>query len=220
MPYTELAKIGEDIVNAITMKTYDGTDINKGIKKFQEINKNKFLEKWKDILSLKHYPPKTPLFIVRERVDKGRILVIDHYVPSHDKDSGSLRMFSILKLLSKQGWKIVFWPDNLAKIEPYTSDLQWLGIEVIYGNQNFHNYIKENGKFFDYIFLSRPHISKNYIDLIKLYSDATVIYDTVDLHYLREERRAKIENDPNILEEAKNWKNIEFYLKNPMKLYC
>ena len=189
-----------------------GTDINKGIKKFQEINKNKFLEKWKDTLSLKHYPPKTPLFIARERVDKGRILVIDHYVPSHDKDSGSLRMFSILKLLSKQGWKIVFWPDNLAKIEPYTSDLQWLGIEVIYGNQNFHNYIKENGKFFDYIFLSRPHISKNYIDLIKLYSDATVIYDTVDLHYLREERRAKIENDPNILEEAKNWKNIEFYL--------
>ncbi len=189
-----------------------GKDTSSGTKKYQEINKTKFINKWKNVLLSNHYPPGTSLFIAREKIDKGIILVIDHYVPSYDKDSGSLRMYSILKLLTLQGWKVIFWPDNLAKIEPYTSELQWIGVEVIYGHKNFFEYIKENGKYIDYILLSRPHISKNYIDKVKLYSDAIVIYDTVDLHYLREERRAKVENNPRILEEANTWKNIEFYI--------
>ncbi len=189
-----------------------GKDTSKGIKKYQEINKNKFLNKWKDTLLKNHYPPETSLFLAREKIDKGIILVVDHYVPTYDKDSGSLRMFSILKLLTKLGWKVIFWPDNLAKLEPYTTTLQNSGIEVIYGNVNFIKYIKEYGKFLNYVFLSRPHISKNYIDLIKSYSNAKVIYDTVDLHYLRELRRYKLEKKPEILKDVESWKSIEKYL--------
>lgn len=189
-----------------------GTDTSSGIKKYQEINKEKFYDKWQSILSEKHKEPGTNLFLSRERIGKGIILVVDHYVPSYDKDSGSLRMFSILKILVNHGWKVIFWPDNLAKMEPYTSTLQSLGIETIYGNQSFIKFIEEKGSFIDYALLSRPHIAKNFIDQIKKYSNAEILYDTVDLHYVREERRAKVENDPKVLKEARKWKDIEMYL--------
>ena len=44
-----------------------------------------------------------------------------------DRDSGSARMFQILKLLHELSHRVAFIPDNLADTPPYTAELQRRG---------------------------------------------------------------------------------------------
>lgn len=187
-----------------------GTDITKGYKRFQQINHAKFLEKWKDILEESHYKGPEYVYLARERCAGRRILVADHYVPEYDKDSGSLRMYSLLKILNEMGHKVVFWPENRAYNSKYTAALQKIGIEACYGAMHFDEFMKQNGSFFDYIILSRPHIAEGMIYAAKNWSKAKIIYDTVDLHYLREGRKARQEAERAELE----WKKRELGIAN------
>ena len=191
-----------------------GTDISKGIKKYQEINKKKFTGKWKEVLTSEHLPDGVDVFLARDRDcrKKKRMLFIDHYVPTYDKDAGSVRMFEYLKIFLEMEFKIVFWPDNLAKMEPYTTELQQMGIEVLYGNRDFDEYIDNFGKYFDVIYLSRAHISIKYINKIKKATNAKIIYDSHDLAFLREMRRAEIEKNPKLMQEISKIKKREFNL--------
>ena len=68
-------------------------------------------------------------FLQQPPPGRKNILVIDHHVPMPDKDSGSVRMFQILKLLHQLGHRITFIPDNLAYEPPYTCELQKLGYQ-------------------------------------------------------------------------------------------
>jgi len=189
-----------------------GTDTSSGVKRYQEVNRSKFLEKWREVLSRDHLPPSAPPYLFRERGYKGRILVVDHYVPTPDRDSGSLRLFSIMELMVEYGWKVIFWPDNFAKSEPYTGNLQRLGVEVYYGPRSFSKEIRIMGNYLDAAFVARPHIAPGYIESLRMESKARIIYDSVDLRFVSEERRAKIEGDDAILDEARRWKDVELYL--------
>ena len=73
---------------------------------------------------LKRQPVDGDLSFLRQSPPGGKnILVIDHHLPMPDRDSGSLRMFQILKLLCELGHRVIFVPDNLANIFPYAGDL-------------------------------------------------------------------------------------------------
>lgn len=90
-----------------------------------------------------------------------------------------------------------------------------MGIEVLYGDYYFHHWkewIRANGKYFDYAWLSRPHISVRYIDLIRTYSSAKIIYFGHDLHYLREMRAYQQNGDEKNLKDSKEWKRMELEL--------
>jgi glycosyltransferase involved in cell wall biosynthesis len=61
--------------------------------------------------------------------------------------------------------------------------------------------------------LSRAHIAANHISSVKRYCDkAEIVFDTVDLQFLRESRRAEVENSKKVLEEAGKLKRLEFRL--------
>jgi len=184
-----------------------GTDINKGYKKFQQENHKKFFEKWKDTLENYHCEGPDHLFYARQRCSGKTILVADHYAPTFDKDSGSLRMFSILKLLVKSGNRVIFWPENRA-FDVYTKHLQRIGVEALYGDIRFEEYLQTNGQYFDMIIFSRPHVAINMIFPAKTFTDARIVYDTVDLHFLREKRRARYDSNS----DSDYWKRIEFFL--------
>ncbi len=193
-----------------------GRDTSSGVKKFQEINKPKFYEKWKDILLKEHYEPNpSNLFLARNRRKGKNILVIDHYVPTFDRDSGSYRMYNILKILSELGHNVTFIGDNLAKMEPYTSILQQMGIEVIYRPyiNSIDEYLKNNGKFFDIVILSRAHIAEKHFTSVRKYcNNARIVFDTVDLQFLREMRRAKVEGNERVKKMAEKLKDLELRL--------
>ena len=194
----------------------NGTDISGGEKVWQATNEAKFRDKWKDELEAEQNPEGRNVFRARERSQKRKIfLVVDHYVPMYDMDAGSRYMLDYMKLFLKKGYKIKFLGDNFFAKQPYTNALQQMGIEVIYGDwyaQHWKEWLKEIGQDLDYVMLSRPHISIKYIDAVREYSDAKVLYMGHDLHFWREEMKYEKTGDLKALRESEKWRAIELQL--------
>ncbi|MCI6165626.1 MAG: glycosyltransferase, partial [Lachnospira sp.] len=176
----------------------NGTDLNEGLKRYQVDNRDKFAEKW--MIELKNQcAPATEVFKAKERLgNKKVVLFIDHYVPTFDKDAGSRTVYQYIKMFLKRGYCVKFIGDNYAKIEPYTSILEQMGVEIFYGPwyyEHMFEYLKENEQYVDFVFLNRPHISAKYIDFIKNNMHAKVMFYGSDLHYLRVQREAEVLND-------------------------
>jgi len=117
-------------------------------------------------------------------------------------------------MLSYLGHKVTFWPDNLKKLEPYTSDLQQKGIEIMYGNYgNFESFIRKNGKNFQICVVARAHIAPKYLSLVKKNApQCKIVYETVDLHHLRQIREAKLNESSEKFQEAQITKKTELEL--------
>jgi len=181
-----------------------GKETSSGYKRFQDINREKFVEKWRHVLEEQHLPSSVGALIARERAGSKHILVIDHRCPTFDRDSGSLRMLSMLQILQSMDYKVAFWPDDLSYDAKYTKKLQDIGVETYYGDLDFEAFISQEGEKFDAVIMSRPATAKKYLQLVKKFSDAQTIFDTVDLHFVREQRRLEL--------EVAQWRNLEFFL--------
>ncbi len=149
------------------------------MKQYQVANFEKFEAKWRHVLT-DHFPNAEQVFVARERAQaRTTVLVIDHYVPHFDKDAGSRSTYLYLKLLCEAGCNVKFIGDNFYQHEPYTSVLQQMGIEVLYGNHYYHNWktwLRENCEHIDVIYLMRPHITGVYIDFINALPQETQNY--------------------------------------------
>ncbi len=185
------------------------------IKQYQAENSKKLRDKWSDVLK-EHYPNAHHVFRARER-SKGKpvILFIDHYIPQYDKDAGSKTVYQYLKLFIKKGFQVKFMGDNFYRQEPYASQLEQMGIEVLYGGyyqSHIFQWLDRNHQEIDFVFLNRPHISIKYIDYFYNKTNVNIIYYGHDLHYLRNLREYRLTKDAAKLREAKAWKKKEMYL--------
>lgn len=194
----------------------NGTDTSSGQKEYQIVNEKKFRDKWKDVLNQDQFANGEEVFLAKDRSRyKKQILVVDHYVPMHDKDAGGKCTYMYLQLFVKMGMKVTFIGDNFYPHQPYTQELNQMGIEVLYGNfycQHWQEWLKENAHYFNYVYLQRPHISIKYIDLIKEYSQAKILYFAHDLHHVREYREYELTGDEEHLKASEHWKKIEYEL--------
>ena len=192
-----------------------GTDISTGAKKHQEINRSTFAEVWSDELA-KRPANGDVTFLQRPRTPSGKnILVIDHHLPMPDRDSGSLRMFQILKILHWLGHRVTFLPDNLADMPPYIGELQKRGIQVVHHPyvKRVRDYLISDGPVFDVVVLSRCDFARKHIADVRLHApQSRIIFDTVDLHYLREQREAQLTQDPDVRRKAQERQLLEDYL--------
>ncbi|NCX95458.1 MAG: glycosyltransferase family 2 protein [Chitinophagia bacterium] len=90
-----------------------GKSLKQGLKKYQVINKKKFIEKWGDELKEKSAKDKN-VFIERERGHgKKYVLIIDHNVPTVDKDAGSRTINNIVNTLLGMGYQVKFMVPNI-----------------------------------------------------------------------------------------------------------
>jgi GT2 family glycosyltransferase len=170
-----------------------GRDVSRGVKAHQQLNKDTFYEQWKDTLAVDHYSHTSFDVRARDRSRKRpRILVVDHYVPESDRDSGSRAMFDYLKLFVSAGFHVTFWPHDLRFDSRYTPPLQRLGIEVIYFLDpvvpRFDQWLASNHHILDYAILCRPYVAREFIDLLRAHSAAKIIFFGVDIHFQRHER--------------------------------
>lgn len=194
----------------------NGTDVEgTGLKHYQVENSKKLKEKWKDEFKKQCVNTGSPNpFRARERsVGKPVILVIDHYVPTYDRDAGSKTTFQYLKMFLKKGYVVKFLGDNFGKEEPYATTLMQMGIEVLYGpdyQTRIWDWLKENGDEINYIYLNRPHIASKYIDYIKNNTSSRLIYYGHDLHFLRKRREYELTGDLKEKRDSDYWKSVEF----------
>ncbi len=192
-----------------------GTDINSGFKRFQAINHKKFVKKWAKELKANHSTPGSHIELARHYGKKPKqLLIVDSIVPEANRDSGSLRMTKILESGLALGYKVTLLVDNLVATLPYTYDLQRKGVEVVYGDDVVvRKFYAERRDLYDRVILSRPLTAAWHIDLVRAYQTrAKVLYDTVDLHFLRVGRNAELENNKSLAKEAALWKELELAL--------
>ena len=191
-----------------------GTDLGSGVKKYQVVNQKKFHERWKDTLA-SHRPNGIEPLLEKDRGVSKRILVIDATTPRPDHDAGSLLKFYHLKLLQSLGYKVTFVPDNLLHDGEYTRDLQRLGIECVYEPHclSLKHFLTARAADYELAMLCRPYVAERHIELLRLIAPGTrIIYDTVDLHYLRERRQAEVEKNPLMAERAERTRLQELKL--------
>lgn len=192
-----------------------GTSTNNGVKQYQVVNAAKFKKKWETALTDNYLPnadiTNVPL-ATRKYLGNKTILVIDSYMPCYDKESGSRRLFQLLEIFKSLNYHVIFAADNGVKDEPYTSMLQNLQIEVLYTQQGYgkpiEQQIKERLSVIDLAWICRPELNEKYAPLIRQKQEIKIIYDTIDLHYLRLKRAWELELDKNP-EAAKQWIDMQ-----------
>lgn len=180
-----------------------GTDTSSGTKRYQVINQAKFLERWQSVLPNQPKPGSEIDFAKEHRI-KGRILVIDATTPEPDKDSGSVRLVNLLKSMVELGYKPTFFAENRLFLAGYSDALQALGVEVLHGNWlDPIDLLRTQGNRFQAVLVSRHYVLQPLLKLIRDYAPrARLIFDTVDLHYLRERRAAEVEQKLELLRAA------------------
>jgi GT2 family glycosyltransferase/SAM-dependent methyltransferase len=176
-----------------------GNDVEAGHKRYQEQNRHKFVAKWRHRLEAEqHYSAPANVRMAANRRRGQHVLVIDHRVPMWDRDAGSLRILKIMQALAGLGARVTFMPENFARLEPYTRGLQQMGIEVLYGQLDPRAEMATLGPTLSTAILCRPHPSSQWLDTVREFAPrAMAVYDTVDLHWLREARRSSIADSPN-----------------------
>ena len=190
-----------------------GTDVKSGIKSQQLENQKIFYNKWKDEIEDHLYDSEENSYLQSYRKPGLHILYIDHYVPEYDKDAGSVTAFNFICILASMGHKITFWPENLNRAEPYTTELQQKGVEVIYGINSFEEFLKKRGHMYAVCIMARPHISIHFIDKVKEHiSKCKIIYEASDLHYIRIFREADVTKSTKLIAEAEQSKKTELEL--------
>src|SRR5262249_9368141 len=150
---------------------------------------------------------------LHDRASAGRVLYIDADSPTPDQKAGSAYSINIIRILNEFGFRVTFVPeDNFGHQGKYTDTLQAMGVEAIYAPY-FHNVrdlLIEKGGNFELVVLCRVEIASRYLDIVRqLVPRARIVFNTVDLHFLREMRRAELLDQPELLERAQRTRDAE-----------
>ena len=178
-----------------------GTSTTSGTKKYQVVNAQKFKQKWQTELKQHLFNTGSDRVsqAARKYLGNKTVLVIDSYMPSYDRESGSRRLFELLKIFKSLHYHVIFAADNGFKAEPYTTILQNLQIEVLYTQEGYgtsiEQQIEQRLPLIDLAWICRPELNEKYVSLIRQKAEIKLIYDTIDLHYLRLKRAWELEPD-------------------------
>lgn len=160
------------------------------VKSFQVVNAAKFKEKWSAVFSAFPHitdPHRIALkFIPAEK----RLLFIDATLPFPDRDSGSRRIHEIMTLCLEMGYHLSFLPFDSYRPAPYYGNMVRRGIRIIYTHQPKYKVRNELISVLDTIdvaWICKPRQNAYYGPLLRA-AGIKWIFDTVDLHFLREAR--------------------------------
>jgi GT2 family glycosyltransferase len=190
-----------------------GTSTARGVKRYQDINRAKFYRRWQRVLA-EHYEsdPRNVYRAARRLGGRRTGLIGDAYVPLHDREAGSARILEIIKILRDADYRVIFQPDNWLGAEPYTTQIQALGVEVIHDvaprlmrrGPTRKARTREALPSIDIAWVSRPNICERWLVTLRDHPHIRVLYDTVDLHHVRLRRQSELEGTAE-----RHWKKIQ-----------
>ncbi|MHB8174350.1 MAG: glycosyltransferase family 2 protein, partial [Nitrospirota bacterium] len=168
-----------------------GRDTDSGFKRFQDVNKVKFAAKWKAALKLQKPPLPENIIAAADRRVGQRILFVDYQVPKCDQDSGSVRIFAIMKILVQLGCRVSFMLRWGQPFDNYAMALGGIGVRLVCEEgDRVWNELSRGG--FDLVVVSRVDVAELYLDKIRSAApDTPVVFDTVDVHFIRQMRMAE-----------------------------
>ncbi len=173
-----------------------------------------FLTRWGNELA-SCPEPSSDLELRKHRGVRRHVLVVDEQVPLTDQDSGSRRMDALLVLLQGAGDQVTLYAELQPCPEPYTSSLRSRGVEVLTNvyARGLREHLQRYGARYEVVVLSRADMASKYLaDVRRFCPSALVAFDTVDLHYLREQRTAELEHSESLRRAAAARKEQELGL--------
>lgn len=191
-----------------------GTDLDAGMKRHQRPNQARFVAKWQAALATQP-PLGTPLARAMHWRRRGRVLVVDTTTPDASRDSGSLRLIEILRLLDQQGWTVSFLPEDGRADAAARADLGALGVEVLTRPwvRTLPDWLRRHGRELHAVLLCRHTVAGTYANVVRRHApQARLLFDTVDLHFLREQRAAELSGDAALARQAEASRRSELAL--------
>ena len=177
-----------------------------------EKNRRFFVERWSGYLA-EHSLYDTPeAFVTERKFPRPRILYIDAEVPMADRGSGGMDAIYFMEYFLKRGYDVVFHGEYTPGYVPkYTTVLLRMGVECVYQPYRMiWEYISSNGWTFSTLFVSRIYQARCFDALLKKYCNrASYIFNTVDLHFVREKLEADLQKDASLLQLAEQTRRYE-----------
>ena len=193
----------------------NGTDTHgTGVKRYQAVNREKFIGRWREELNAAHAPANSGLFKVRDRsLSRPTVLIIDHYVPRPDQDAGSRSVDHLVDFFVAADFNVKFLPHDLAFDEHYTNALCARGVEVLDQRAgpafSFRHWLRENGRHIDYVILSRAHIAVHYLKDLSTHSRARLMLFGHDLLSRTLARTYETTGDLDTRKQSLRWQEWE-----------
>jgi O-antigen biosynthesis protein len=187
-----------------------GTDEASGLKAYQAHNRATFVQKWAEALLEQHPPRAGSVPMARSRALAGHVIVVDGEVPTPDRDAGSQRLIAILEAMVALGYGVTYLPFNGWRRAPYTRQLERIGVEVEPYNPDAWKLVLEQADRITHAWVARPVVAEALLPRLRAeLPHVRVLYDTVDLHFLREERQAALGSDPALALRAADTRRRE-----------
>jgi hypothetical protein len=141
--------------------------------------------------------------IVRPRA---RAVIFDLVTPTPDQDSGSVDLVWQMRILSGLGYEVTFYPTaERTHAGRYTDALRRERVHCALDQDypDVWSFLVAEGKTFDLAVLSRVGAACHLIDPVRKGApQARVVFNTVDLHFIREQREAEHNASPTMLANA------------------
>ena len=196
-----------------------------------ERNKQQFASKWRSKL-LGHMPPCNKAsacfspnkamytHIAATRMYTYRVLWMDMVLPEPDRDSGSVRTLTMIKLLLAMRCHVsivTVQRSGHGRHEQYTRMLQYLGVHVIPEFKMLKQFTVREP--YDFIVVARRDTYAASRELLhRHYPNTLLVFDTVDLHFMRERARrqflAEHADEPGVLADIFGGSSITTRLSN------
>ena len=127
------------------------------------------------------------------QIDNQTVLMVDAAYPRPDADSGSLDQISFIQIFQSLGFNVLFCAETEFGNESASGrrHLETLGVRCIGAPEfdQFSVFLRRHASKIAFFFLSRVNFGGNHYDAIRrLAPRGKIIFNTVDLHYLRAER--------------------------------
>ncbi len=156
-------------------------------------------------------PPTPPSPIAPRRLaipdhdPRNRLLVIDGSLPRPDRDSGSVRMLAILRLMREADLDVDFLPEDGREEGTDADALRALGVRVLgrsWSSMPASRLLRSAPH--AGVLACRYHLARYWFPLLRQHASTTRrILDTVDLHFLREGREAELMNKAALARAAR-----------------
>lgn len=191
-----------------------GTDEASGIKRFQALHRKKMLARWREELGAHLVQdPANVEAAARRQSSRGVIIFIDDHVPRPDEDSGSVRTFAFLRALRGLGYWVVFLAHNRASGDVWGERLRDEGIEVFSGPEIAEEFLVAVRPAVVAVIGARVTVAWPYVGLVRrVLPGVPFVFDTVDLHHLREQREAALAGSAALTRRAEETRALELGL--------
>jgi len=110
-----------------------------------------------------------------------------------------------MRVMRELGCKVTFVAANLESREPYVAQLQQESVEVLHAPfvRSIDEMLRERGPEYDIVVLARYYVASRHIEAVRRYAPrALLVFDTLDLHFLRNRRLAQLEKSASLAQAA------------------